>query len=337
MTDKLRISGAAGILAFVPHALGEHPKDSIVLITMRGRTLGATLRIDAPALVPPLDFAQRVTTYLLADEEATNTLMVVYSDEPGAEGKPPFHEYTEALIQELETAKMPLKDAWLVTSNHWGNLLCDDTGCCPNEPLEAITNDAANTELIYRGSRPEFIAPAPFTGDPSQAGIIAGMIPAGTPAEMTTALGTWHTALASDTAPDRSDALTLLAAFGHGMIRDFMFTAVIEDDHAAMGDVFMGQLSKAPDWARVDRAQELGHQLLTEAPTGHRAAVLCMIGWLHWYKGSSSFAVKFIELAKADDPGYRLAELLLQVIDRGTVAPVAVNKDTAYKKHLPDA
>lgn len=118
--------------------------------------------------------------------------------------------------------------------------------------------------------------------------------------------------MAHGIASDSTDALTLLAAFGHVMIRDFMFTAVIEDDHAAMGDVLMGQLSGAPDWARVDRTQELGHQLLTEAPTGHRAPVPCMVGRLHWYKGSSSFAVKFIELAKADDPKYQLAELLLQ-------------------------
>ncbi|WP_306919727.1 MULTISPECIES: hypothetical protein [unclassified Arthrobacter] len=47
----------------------------------------------------------------------------------------------------------PLKDAWLITSEHWQNLLCDsDAGCCLPEPLESITDGHLNAELIFRGS-----------------------------------------------------------------------------------------------------------------------------------------------------------------------------------------
>jgi hypothetical protein len=37
--------------------------------------------------------------------------------------------------------------------------------------------------------------------------------------------------------------------------------------------------------------------------------------------------------AVADTPGYRLAELMEQLVNRGTIAPVAKDPDTAYRKH----
>ena len=55
MTEKLTITGPADLIAIVPHLLGNQPKESFVVLTARGNTLGATLRMDAPAAaVKPL-------------------------------------------------------------------------------------------------------------------------------------------------------------------------------------------------------------------------------------------------------------------------------------------
>ncbi|GAA3310994.1 hypothetical protein GCM10017710_09010 [Arthrobacter ramosus] len=58
-----------------------------------------------------------------------------------------------------------------------------------------------------------------------------------------------------------------------------------------------------------------------------------MIGWLAYLKGQSSVAADHFAAALADTPGYRLAELMDQLVSRGTIAPVAKDEHTSYKKH----
>src|SRR6478672_6700707 len=48
--DHLRITGPEDILGFIPHSLGYWPENSLVAMTMEGKRLGATLRVDLPAL-----------------------------------------------------------------------------------------------------------------------------------------------------------------------------------------------------------------------------------------------------------------------------------------------
>ena len=46
--DHLRITGPEDILGFIPHSLGYWPENSLVAMTMQGKRLGATLRVDLP-------------------------------------------------------------------------------------------------------------------------------------------------------------------------------------------------------------------------------------------------------------------------------------------------
>ncbi len=47
--DHLRITGPEDILGFIPHSLGYWPENSLVAMTLQGKRLGATLRVDLPA------------------------------------------------------------------------------------------------------------------------------------------------------------------------------------------------------------------------------------------------------------------------------------------------
>jgi hypothetical protein len=137
MNDAIRISSPADILGFIPHSLGFVPRESFVFLTMRGKTLGATLRVDAPASAEPTGFARSMVDYLALDTQATAVLLAIYTASTPALGQSrPFHDHVEAVIEALEGAGTPLQDAWLVTPSHWQNLLCDsDAGCCPPESL----------------------------------------------------------------------------------------------------------------------------------------------------------------------------------------------------------
>jgi hypothetical protein len=103
-------------------------------------------------------------------------------------------------------------------------------------------------------------------------------------------------------------------------------------DAEESGDLLIGQ-STTPDWDCVDRAQQLARALMETAPEGHRAPLLTLIGWLSYLKGQPSVAAEHFNRAIEDTPGCRLAESMAQLVSRGTVAPVAQDADTAYKRH----
>jgi hypothetical protein len=114
-----------------------------------------------------------------------------------------------------------------------------------------------------------------------------------------------------------------------------MFCNVInpeQPDAEGSGDLLIGQ-GITPDWNRVDRAQDAARLLIDAAPEGYRAPLLTLIGWLAYLKGQSSVAGDHFTLAIADTPSYRLAELMEQLVNRGTIAPVAQDAATAYKRN----
>jgi hypothetical protein len=65
-------------------------------------------------------------TYLTADENAPGAILVIYIDETGPDGGRPYRDHVDALSNELTLADMPLKDASIITNDHWRNYLCTD-------------------------------------------------------------------------------------------------------------------------------------------------------------------------------------------------------------------
>jgi hypothetical protein len=46
--ERLTVRGPEDILGFIPHSLGYWPAQSLVAMTLQGKSLGATLRLDLP-------------------------------------------------------------------------------------------------------------------------------------------------------------------------------------------------------------------------------------------------------------------------------------------------
>lgn len=335
MNDFIKFTGPADILAFIPHTLGETPKESFVALTMQGKKLGATLRVDAPFGLEPVAFAQTVVSYLTADVAATGTVLVIYKDETTSGNPRPYSDHVQALRTELETAGMPLKDAWLVTSEAWRNYLCEDTSCCPDKPLEAITTSNGNAALIYRGSNVTgFTPPAPFTGEAGAREAIAAHKPDGWPEGLEASRTKWSEILENPKSLTTQTARELAGALQHPTIRDYMMADVITNGPDQFTSVMLGVFLTRPDWARVDTAQEVAFELMKATPEGQRAPMLCLIGWLEWLKGKSSFAARYFKLALEDVAEYRLAELLAELVNRGLLADCARDPKKAYDRQL---
>ena len=166
-TDVLRVGTPQDILAFVPHCLGFQPRESLVLLALRGSRLGATLRLDLPGphcsgeIPEPnnlgllTDYTSRITSLLSGDETADGVLAVMYTDLPWEEGSPPpYSALMELLADGLEDNGLRLRDAWLAGTRTWRDYFCGDSACCPwpGDPIGNIAESRLNAELVYRGS-----------------------------------------------------------------------------------------------------------------------------------------------------------------------------------------
>ena len=169
--EHLTISGPEDILGYIPHSLGYWPSQSLVAMTMQGKRLGATLRVDLPEDCGRRGregFARTVAEYLLADKEADGTLLVFFDDggysdslydghyDDGREGAAPpsFRPLLADLECALGLAGMPVRDAWRVGDEYWRNVYCTDSSCCPppGRPIAEIRDSRLNAEMVYLGS-----------------------------------------------------------------------------------------------------------------------------------------------------------------------------------------
>ncbi|WP_312178699.1 DUF4192 domain-containing protein [Arthrobacter sp.] len=162
----LSVGSPPDILAFVPHCLGFVPEESLVLIALRGRRLGATLRLDLPEITDPSGlpagagrsaaaYRARICSLLGGDPEADSVLMVVYTQQPWRVGEPPpYHGMVDRLREDLAGHGLELRDGWLSGKEHWRDYFCESQECCPwpGFPLDQVAGSRLNAELVFRGS-----------------------------------------------------------------------------------------------------------------------------------------------------------------------------------------
>ncbi len=141
--------------------LGYWPEDSLVAITMQGKVLGATLRVDLPNLDSPQarsGFADQIRNFLIADEDANGVVLALYTDSGWEDGDVVRQAIPllEALQWSLDEVDLSVRDAWLVGSEYWRSAYCTDLQCCPvpGLPVDRIKNSRLSAELVYRGGAP---------------------------------------------------------------------------------------------------------------------------------------------------------------------------------------
>jgi hypothetical protein len=102
------------------------------------------------------------------------------------------------------------------------------------------------------------------------------------------------------------------------------------------GEVLLGLEPPLPDWTSMNNLDRVLEQL---AAAGGQAgaAALTGRGWISWCRGRGSYAAAHLGLALEEEPGYRLAELLLELVRRGTLCGWAARKEAAWQKFGPAA
>lgn len=113
------------------------------------------------------------------------------------------------------------------------------------------------------------------------------------------------------------------------------------DEEQVFREVLIGQYAGKPDWSRMDAAFAVFSELLAasglgggsdvEADQEAAAALLTLLAWIEWARGRGSRAQVYLGRCLETCPGYRLAELLEELLATGMFPVWARKAGTAWR------
>jgi len=317
---RIRVSSVAGFLAVVPHLLGFHPSQSMVVVGLdarRGRVV-LGFRYDLPD--PPDAGAARHIA-----EHAVGVLRQRRIKTAIAAGYGPGNLVTpvaEQMRAALRDAGIGLRDLLRVEAGRYWSYVCQDPGCCPPDgvPFDGTTHPAAAA-----------LAAAGLAARPDRAALAGSLAPlagreAGSMGRATDrALRRAEELMASARPPGdlwpvvESGREAVRAAIGiyrrGGTITDH--------DQLAWLTVVVSDLRVRDDaWARMEPRHRAAHRRLWTDVVRHARerfvpAPASLLAFTAWQSGDGALANVAIERALAADPEYSMAHLLRQALDAG--------------------
>jgi len=178
----VRLRGPADILTSVPHLLGFHPTESLVIICLSGprRRQGLTMRMDLPAARYEAQMSLELATRV-AHEAADEVLLICYTQAADAGEELPRASLVDMLGELLAQHEIGVHDAYLARGTRWWSYVCRDPRCCPaagtelpREPSAAAGMLAA--EIVWQGGStlPDRVALAASIAPPQTTAVRCG-------------------------------------------------------------------------------------------------------------------------------------------------------------------
>ena len=341
---RLRLSSPGDLVEAVPYLLGFHPRQSVVVLALRGprRRLVLTMRLDLPmAGESPGALADGIAARVAHAGGEVVVLVVFAEFAPSSGARPaggasptgvartpdraavpvgrdpdlPHDGLVTATTAALRGCGIQTSEAVYASVGRWWSYTCVNPACCPPEgtPVDVCSPVAAAATyagLVALPSR-EALADSlqPVSGDRS------GML-----AELRAAARD----LAGGSAAVRPESLRLLT--------DAVGTECELSDRAAsrlvVGLADVGIRDACCEWALTSRreaARRLWTGLARLAPPPYDAAPLCLVGWFAYLDGDATLAGMAVERCLRSDPAYSLALLLQKALD-GAMDPAVLRR-----------
>src|SRR5690606_38876891 len=173
----LRLTSAAELLSLVPYRLGFHPRESAVLVCLRGarREVGLLARVDlADLAAPDGEVVARTVLGRLVQDDARGLVVVAYTasqvrevDRPGPAASggartrevvdadaaaPTAHAALDVLLRVMRPVLGPVQ-TWVVGEAGYFELDCGDETCCPagGRPLTELQSTVVGAQMVVRG------------------------------------------------------------------------------------------------------------------------------------------------------------------------------------------
>lgn len=127
---KLKLSSPTEVLAAVPYLIGFAPERSVVVLCMRGKQLGLTMRVD---LDMPAYELREILLARVRSDGADTALVVIFDPDAAAGSARPGGRLARSLIRTFRQAGIHVQDALGVREGRFWSYLCRDGSCCPPE------------------------------------------------------------------------------------------------------------------------------------------------------------------------------------------------------------
>jgi hypothetical protein len=317
---RIRVSSVAGFLAVVPHLLGFHPSQSVVVVGLdarRGRVV-LGFRYDLPD-PPDAGAARRIaehTVGVLRQRRIKTAIAAGYG--PGSLVTP----VAEQIRAALRDAGIALRDLLRVEDGRYWSYVCQDPGCCPPDgvPFEPTTHPAAAA-----------LAAAGLTARPDRAALVGTLAPLAGPDAAAMSRATDRALLRAEelTASARppGDPWPVVEA-GRKAVRAAIGSyrrggRITDHDQLAWLAVVLPDLRVRDDaWARMEPRHRAAHRRLWTDVVRHACepfvpAPASLLAFTAWQSGDGALANVAIDRALAADPRYSMALLLRQAVDAG--------------------
>ena len=321
---RVVVRGPAALIAVIPHLLGFHPENSLVIVGVGGphARIRLAFRYDLPDPPDPAAAAAIAdhAVSVLHREHLTITMAVGYG--PGTLVTP----VTDVIRHVLPREGIRLQDAIRVHERRFWSYLCGDPACCPADgvPVTPPGVHPASAQLIGMGataaaSRDVIAASiAPLTGPDAEAVLEA-------------AGQAWQEAGDQVGAGGEEG----LEAFWIENVRQAIGT--YRDGGRVTDLLVFARLALAltvmpvrdDAWARMLPEHYEAHiRLWTDvtrhATLGYAAAPASLLAFTAWQAGDGALGNLAVERALADTPGYSMALLILSALKAGLPPSAAV-------------
>lgn len=291
----MQISSPRELLATIPHMLGFHPSNSVVIVAFDADEVVAAVRADIEvvrtAMISPL-----IATLKDIDEAFLAIVYFAHSQEATT-------DWQDELAQLIDH---PVLDSLLVTPTHWRSLLCEDVECCPREGhvLDSATS-SLDAFLVFNGSAPfrsreELVSSLqPSVRDEGESDAIGKAFAQETELSAEQEHLELIEVFTSGREPTIEDIARLCVAIGDFHIRDALLRSCYDDPHVR--SVLKIAL----------------HSHMPNVPEAFVAPAATVLAGCAWLDGNGVLANVAVARALEVDPGYSLAQLLDRALTHG--------------------
>lgn len=350
MTKTVKAANAAEFLALVPHLLGFHPRDSLVLVPFCGsRTLGA-VRYDLPESDADVDrIAATVVGMACRVSNADAVAITVWSDDADTHGR-----YVAAMESRADACGLAVVDTLWSTSTSWGRFGDDERHdhVAGQRPADALDDDqASGSDLPPVGPAERDAVADALIAFEDAVRVICGSVDAGRADEPSRPSDprALSAVCALDDLPELFeraiewdaealspfDAATLTWCLSRPALRDIAlvqwcrgFSAGDEALDAQLrwedGEEYPPHIAMnmwgegdRPDPRRLLHALQVVRRIAAAAPEGKTAGPFATAAWIAWALGRSTHAAVYAERACEEEPGHGLAEIVMSFVSAG--------------------
>ncbi|MGM1062122.1 DUF4192 domain-containing protein [Saccharothrix sp. Mg75] len=315
MTNDLlptpRVQDPGDLIAALPHLLGFHPVDSLVLLALEGPSVAVTLRTD----LPPPDRVRAVVGQLMTPLARCHRATAVAVVVGGGSGDPPGDLPHDRLVDELDdglhAVGVPLVLAVWTAATAAGEPWFDyhDAGTRGTVPDPTATTLAATS------------AAQGFVTFASRAAMAELLTP--DPPEVLARRARLLDRRATDTAPPTDEALQsrhrelVRAEVVRAATRKRPLTdEEVADLAHALSNPWVRDASLAHCTGEHARgAEDLWLELTRACPAPERAEPATLLAFSAYLRGLGTLAALALDRAEQAHPGHRLAELLRAALD----------------------